>query len=129
MTTDEIINYCLQKPGAYIDFPFGNVPICVKVGKRLFAQMYPHKDDYKITLNCDIISGEFYRNLYPGTVVRGYHCPRVQQPYFNTIYLNGIVSDDELKVMIDHSYSTVTKKLPRKLKNELLSNSTKEQHS
>jgi len=47
---DEIINYCLSKSGAYIDFPFGNIPICVKVKKRLFAQMYPHKDDFRSLL-------------------------------------------------------------------------------
>jgi predicted DNA-binding protein (MmcQ/YjbR family) len=120
VTTDEIINYCLSKPGAYIDFPFGNIPICVKVGKRLFTQVYPKKDDYKITLNCDRVTGEFYRSLYPGTVVRGYHCPRVQQPYFNTIQLNGVVADDELKAMIDHSYLTVVRKLPRKEQRGLL---------
>ncbi|KNY29439.1 GCN5-related N-acetyltransferase [Pseudobacteroides cellulosolvens ATCC 35603 = DSM 2933] len=119
MTMDEIINYCLSKPGAYIDFPFGSIPICVKVQKRLFAQMYPHKDDCKITLNCDRMTGEFYRNSYPDTVVRGYHCPRNLQPYFNTIHLNGMVSGDELKAMIDHSYSTVVRKLPKKLQKEL----------
>jgi len=119
MTADEIIDYCLSKPGAYVDFPFGFIPVCVKVKKRLFAQLYPHEDDYKITLNCDRLAGEFYRDLYPKTVVRGYHCPPVQQPYFNTIHLNGVVSDDELKRMIDHSYSTVIKKLPEAMQKEL----------
>jgi predicted DNA-binding protein (MmcQ/YjbR family) len=116
MTTDEILNYCLSKSGAYIDYPFGKIPICVKVEKRLFAQMYPDPEDYKITLNCDMMTGEFYRNLYIDTVVRGYHCPPIQQPYFNTVYLNGTVSDDELKTMIDHSYSVVVGKLPKKIR-------------
>jgi len=120
MITEDILDYCLSKPGAYIDFPFGNTPICVKVEKRLFSQIYPDKEDYKITLNCDKSSGEIYRNLYPGTVVRGYHCPKVQQPYFNTIHLNGKVSDSELKSMIDHSYITVVRKLPKKVQKELL---------
>lgn len=128
MTMEEIINYCSSKPGANIDFPFGNIPICIKVAKKLFAQMYPHRDDYKITLNCDMMTGEFYRNLYPNTVIRGYHCPQLQQPYFNTIYLNDIVPDDELKAMIDHSYFTVVKKLPRKLQKELLNDQEKEYH-
>lgn len=114
MTTNEIIDYCLSKNGAYLDFPFGDIPICVKVAKRLFAQIYPKPEDYKITLNCDMMTGELYRNLYPDTVVRGYHCPRVQQPYFNTVHLNGEVTDDELKAMIDHSYSVVFGKLPKK---------------
>ncbi len=119
MTMEEIINYCLSKSGAYIDFPFGDIPICIKVQKRLFAQMYPRKDDYKITLNCDRLTGEIYRNTYTDTVVRGYHCPLMLQPYFNTVYLDGTISDDELKVMIDHSYLTVVGKLPKKVQKEL----------
>jgi len=120
MNTVEIVDYCMLKPGAYMDFPFGDIPICVKVGKRIFAQMYPKVNDYKITLNCDRSMGEYYRNLYPNTVVRGYHCPPVQQPYFNTIYLNGIVSDDEMKKMIDHAYSYVVGKLPENVQLKLL---------
>lgn len=110
----------MLKPGAYIDFPFGEIPICVKVEKRLFAKMYPSKDDYKITLNCDRMTGELYRNLYPNTVVRGYHCPLIQQPYFNTIHLNNKISYDELKKMIDHSYLTVVGKLTKKLQKSCL---------
>ena len=119
MTTDEILNYCLSKSGAYIDYPFGKIPICVKVEKRLFAQMYPDPENYKITLNCNMMTGEFYRNIYPNTVVRGYHCPPIQQPYFNTVYLNGTVSDDELKIMIDHSYSVVVGKLSKIIRESL----------
>jgi len=29
MTTDEIISYCLSKSEAYIDIPFGDIPICI----------------------------------------------------------------------------------------------------
>ncbi|NLO39898.1 MAG: MmcQ/YjbR family DNA-binding protein [Ruminiclostridium sp.] len=119
MTSEEILNYCLSKLGAYIDFPFGDIPICVKVGKRLFAQLYPKPADFKLTLNCDRVVGELYRNLYPDDVTRGYHCPPVMQPYFNTIRLNGIVPDNELKKMIDHSYATVVKKLPKQLQHQL----------
>ena len=63
--------------------------------------------------------GDFYRQLYPETVVRGYHCPPVQQPFWNTVYLNGVVLDDELKRMIDHAYDAVIAKLPKKIQKEL----------
>ena len=119
MTTDEIIDYCLSKSSAYIAFPFGELPICVKVGNRLFAQIYPKTEDNKITLNCDKMTGIVFRNKYPGTVVRGYHCPPIQQPYFNTVYLNGEVPDDEIKAMIDHAYLTVVGKLTKKVREAL----------
>lgn len=116
---ESILEYCLSKPWAYIDFPFGETPICAKVGGRLFAQIYPKAGDRKITLNCDAMAGEFFRNLYPGTVVRGYHCPPRLQPYFNTILLDGGVPGAEIKMMIDHSYSYVVKKLSKKTQKEL----------
>jgi predicted DNA-binding protein (MmcQ/YjbR family) len=119
MEIKEILEYCLSKPGAYIDYPFGEIPICVKVKGRLFAQAYPKKDDLKLTLNCELTAGEFFRNLYPGTVVRGYHCPPQLAPYFNTVHLNGVVPDAELKRMIDHSYSYVVRKMPKKIQKEL----------
>ena len=119
MNTDEIINYCLLKVGAYLDFPFGDIPICVKVANRLFAQIYPKPEDYKITLNCDRMAGEIFRDLYPNSVVRGYHCPPIQQPYFNTVHLSNEVSEEELKTMIDHSYSVVLSKLPKKVRDNL----------
>ncbi|MBN2852083.1 MAG: MmcQ/YjbR family DNA-binding protein [Clostridia bacterium] len=122
MNMDEILQYCLLKKGAYLDFPFGDIPLCVKVGNRLFAQIYPDPEDYKITLNCDRETGEYYRSGYPGTVVRGYHCPEIHQPYFNTIHLNNEVSDSELLVMIDHSYSVVYKKLSKSVKEEIINN-------
>lgn len=129
MGTDNLVqvllNHCLSKPGAYTDFPFGEIPVCVKVGGRLFAQVYPKEEGRKITLNCDVMSGEFFRSLYPGVVVRGYHCPPQLAPYFNTVYLNGTVPEAELKMMIDHSYETVFRKLPRKAQRDISSITSK----
>ncbi|MGE5494638.1 MAG: MmcQ/YjbR family DNA-binding protein [Burkholderiales bacterium] len=92
-----------------------------KGGGRLFAQIYPDESDRKITLNCDAMSGEFFRGMYPGVVLRGYQCPPRLAPYFNTILLNGSVPEDILLMMIDHSYSTVFNKLPRSVRQEISS--------
>ena len=128
MTQDEIIKYCLLKPGAFLDYPFGPDSTIIKVksahsAARIFAQIFTLKGEEKATFNCDMLAGEFYRSLYPGTVTRGYHCPPIQQPYFNTVTLNGIVPDDELLRMIDHAYSVVVAKLPKKYQRELETNS------
>lgn len=45
MNGKEIIDYCLRKKGAYLDFPFGEIPICVKVKGKIFAQLYPKEND------------------------------------------------------------------------------------
>lgn len=76
-------------------YPFGDIPICYKLEGKIFAQIYPNQEDFKITLKCTADAGQFYRQVYSGVVVRGYHCPPVQQPYWNTVYLEDF-PDEEL---------------------------------
>lgn len=110
----------MTKRGAYIDFPFGDIPMCIKVVGKIFAQIYPKPDDYKLTLKCSREMGEIYRYEYAEVVVRGYHCPPVMQPYFNTIYVNKTVSDDKLKIMIDEAYDVVVGKLTKKQRDGII---------
>lgn len=124
MTHAQIKQVCLAKPGAFLDHPFGPQTDIIKVRAqnntgRIFAQLFVLKGEPCVTLNCEEMTGEFYRQLYPGSVQRGYHCPAVQQPYFNTVRLNGGVPDEELLLMIAHAYETVVKKLPRYLQKQL----------
>lgn len=120
MTSEQLIEFCLQKNGAYIDHPFGPDSTIIKVEKRIFAQFFQLKGEDKITLNCDMMTGQFYRQLYPGTVVRGYHCPPVQQPYFNTFPINCEIPEEMIYEMIEHSYRTVVGKLPKYVQKKLL---------
>jgi predicted DNA-binding protein (MmcQ/YjbR family) len=125
MMLREIEAYCLRKPGAYLDWPFSPEFPVIKVKApsqergRIFAQPFLLRGEPKVTLNCDMITGELYRSLYPGAVTRGYHCPPVQQPYFNTVSLDGTVPDGVLVEMIEHSYAVVAGKLPKKCQKEL----------
>ena len=120
MKAEEIRAYCLSKHKAYETYPFGDVPICYKLNNKIFAQLYPYEHNYKITLKCTADMGDFYRQMYPDIVVRGYHCPPVQQPYWNTIYLENF-PDDELLNMIDLAYETVLHSFSNKVQNEILS--------
>ena len=110
----DIAAYCLSKEKACEDHPFGDWPICYKVGGKIFAQLYPDK----LTLKCTRFQGELFRQAWPGIVVRGYHCPPVQQPYWNTIDLNRFPSD-ELPHMIDLAYDTVLAGFSKKALSEL----------
>ncbi len=125
MTHQAILDYCLTKPGAYVDYPFEPTFPVVKVKApsqekgRVFAQIFSLNGEPKVTLNCTPDSAAFYRGVYPGSVVRGWHCPPIQQPHFNTVSLDGTVPDDEILQMIDHSYSVVLSKLPKYVQKEL----------
>lgn len=119
MTHKEILDHCLAKKGAYQDSPFGDKSIVVKVKKRIFAQLFYLNGEPMFTFNGDALTGDFYRRMYPYDVKRGYHCPPVQQPYFNTVNLNGSVPDEEIPRMIDSSYEYVVGKLTKKVQKEL----------
>ena len=119
MTHDEILKYCLTKKGAYEDHPFGEGSTVVKVEKRIFAQLFFLNGVPMLTFNGDAMTGDFYRSTYPDDVKRGYHCPPVQQPYFNTVKLTGSVPHEEIFRMLDGSYKYVVGKLPKKTQKKL----------
>lgn len=122
MQVKDIIKHCENKNKAYIDYPFGDIPICFKVNKKIFAQLYPLENDYKITLKCDMLLAELYRKQYENVVIKGYHCPEVQARYWNTVYINKTVSDEIIYEMIDHSYDEVVKSFSKKVQKEILEN-------
>jgi len=112
MKYSELLAYCLSKKGAYIDHPFGPESDIIKVEGKIFAQLFVLKGKETVTLKCEAMMGDFYRQMYPGVIVRGYHCPPIQQPYFNSFPLDS-VSDDLIFEMTEHSYATVVSKLPK----------------
>ena len=124
MTLPEIEAYCLCQPGAYVDYPFNEFPVFkLKAPSQekgpIFAMPFVLRGKPVVTLKCSAMAGDFYRGAYPGTVTRGYHCPPVQQPYFNTVTLDGNVPDDVLLEMINHAYAAALAKLPQKAQREL----------
>lgn len=119
MTPEDCISYCLTKNGAYDDYPFGLEITIIKVKGKIFAQFFQLKGENMATFNCDMLMGELYRKQYPDIVVRGWHCPPVQQPYFNTVPLDNSLTDDVIKEMIDHSYNRVISKLPKYVQYEM----------
>ncbi len=108
LTASQIADYCLKKEGASVEFPFGDIPVCIKAFGMIAAEIYPEQE--KITLRCDPGLAEFLRMEYPGIVIPGYHVPHFQQKFKNTVYYNkGIAGEDVFK-MIDHAYEEVRKR-------------------
>jgi len=125
MTLDGVIAYCMQKPGAYPDYPFTpffpvlRVKAPSQTKGRIFAQPFILRGEPKVTLNCTPASAAYYREKYPGGVTRGWHCPPMQQLHFNTVDLGGAVPDAAIIEMMDHAWETVVKKYPKYIQNEL----------
>lgn len=116
----EIQNHCMNQLGVYESRPFGQYPICYRVMGKIFAQLNPEEHFYKMTLKCEPDKADFYRQVYKGIVVRGYHCPPVQQPHWNTIDLDAFSDKEALFRMIDEAYDTLVSKFSKKNKMKLL---------
>ena len=69
MTAEDIKAYCLSKHKACETYPFGKVPVCYKLNDKIFAQLYPDEENYKITLKCTADAAQFYRMVYPDKIV------------------------------------------------------------
>ena len=110
---EKIHDYCMEKPCVYESRPFGKYPICYRISGKIFCQLSPEKEWYKATLKTHPDAADFYRQAYPGIVVRGYHCPPVQQPYWNTVSLSE-VSEELVFQMIDEAYAEVVGHLTKK---------------
>jgi predicted DNA-binding protein (MmcQ/YjbR family) len=119
LTKAEIYCYCLNKKKAYQDLPFGPSPVCFKVCGRIFAEVYSETDDFKMTLRCEPMLADYYRQTYPGVIVPGYHCPERQRLFKNTVYPDLGLTDEFIYMMIDHSYDQAVKSLRKKDRMEL----------
>lgn len=125
MEADALLDYCLAKPGAYLDFPFGPEVAVVKVkapsqpAGKVFAEVFTLRGEPNTNLSCDPVTAELFRGLYPGVIVRGYHCPPVQQPYVNCLPLAGQVPEEDILELADLAYEVVVAKLPKYRQREL----------
>ena len=66
LTLNEIEAHSLKKHGAYLDWPFSPEFPVIKVKApsqekgRIFAQPFMLHGEPKVTLNCDMMTGELY---------------------------------------------------------------------
>lgn len=118
LATTEMLEYCLAKKAAHEDLPFGPSPVCVKVGGRIFAQFFSSEQGPKVTLKCEPELAKIFRAQYPLAVARGWHCPPVQQPHWNTVLVSGVAMD-VLREMMDHSYERAVGSLTKKAREAL----------
>jgi predicted DNA-binding protein (MmcQ/YjbR family) len=109
--------YCLSKPGATEDMPFGEDVLVFRVGGRMFALVALDEVPPRVNLKCDPDLALELRDRYE-QVRPGYH---MNKKHWNTVEIDSGIPDAELRKMIDHSYELVTKNVPKakrkKLKN------------
>jgi predicted DNA-binding protein (MmcQ/YjbR family) len=101
--------YCLAKPQATEGTPFGPDVVVFKVGGKMFALASLDEVPTTANLKCDPDLALDLRDRYE-QVRPGYH---MNKKHWNTVEIEGGISDPELRKMIDHSYDLVVKRLPK----------------
>lgn len=110
MSGDDLVAYCLTKPGAWTDQPFGDGTV-VKVAEKIFA--FTGDDD--LGVKC---GGNRERDPQADEWLRQYPADARVMAYlgrsgWNSLALRGGIPDDELRDAVDTSYDLVVARLPR----------------
>ena len=109
MTPDELLAYCLSKPGAWQDEPWEG-DIVVKVGPKIFAFL---GSGSAVGLKCGRTrdeADEWLSRFPEDAEVMAY----IGRSGWNTLRIGGAIPDDEILDAVDASYEAVVSKLPRK---------------
>jgi predicted DNA-binding protein (MmcQ/YjbR family) len=116
MNIEEFREYCLSKKGVTEEFPFDEVTLVFKVMGKMFA-LTSLDGDFSINLKCNPDKAVDLREQYPA-VQPGYH---MNKTHWNTVFVDGSISNKLLCDWTDHSYQLVVDQLPKTLKNKLYS--------
>lgn len=114
MNIEELRTYCLSLPHATEDMPFGEDTLVFKVGGKIFL-LTGLRGSFYINLKCDpeyaLELRESHNSIRPG-----YH---MNKKHWNTVEVDGALSDDFLGELINHSYQQVIATLTKKVRVEL----------
>jgi predicted DNA-binding protein (MmcQ/YjbR family) len=115
MTWDELLDYCLAKPGAWRDEPWGD-GVVAKVGPKIFAFLGvagPGGRALGVGVKCGAtrdIANEWLAR-YPGDASV---MPYIGRSGWNNLAAGAAIPDDEIFEVVDASYDMVVGKLPKK---------------
>ncbi len=109
MRPSDLRSYCLSLTGAQETFPFGPNTSVFKVGGKMFALSALKAESLKISLKCEPRLAEALRESHPA-VIPGYH---LNKRHWNTVIIDGSLTDRMVKDMIEDSYDLVVSKLPQ----------------
>jgi predicted DNA-binding protein (MmcQ/YjbR family) len=109
MDAAEFRDHCLGFRGSTETFPFGHATSVFKVAGKIFAITPLSREPLQVSLKCDPLLAEQLREAHPA-VNPGYH---LNKRHWNTVTIDGSVSDQMLRDMVEDSYDLVVSRLPQ----------------
>ncbi len=113
MNIESLREYCLSKSAVSEGFPFDETTLVFKVMEKMFL-LTDIEGDLSINIKCDPEKAVELREEYEA-VMPGYH---MNKRLWNTVKIDGSITDDILLSWIDDSYNLVIKSLPKKKQRE-----------
>ena len=106
MNIESLRDYVLQKPFVTESFPFGDTVIVFKVKEKVFLLVPLDTIPLQFNVKCDPSLAIELREDYPDSVLPGYH---MNKKHWNTVIVDGKLSNKQLIEMVDESYRLVAK--------------------
>ena len=107
-------DHCLSKKGVTEGFPFDETTIVFKVMNKIFALAGVENFTFA-NLKCDPDRALELREEY-SEIRPGFH---MNKKHWNSVYVDGSLSDDLILELVDHSYAIIVSGLTKKLQAEL----------
>jgi predicted DNA-binding protein (MmcQ/YjbR family) len=110
MTYEELLAYCLDKPGAWQDEPWEGDAVA-KVDAKIFAFLgSPGSDSVGVKCGANRDQADEWLVRFPDDAsVMAY----IGRSGWNTLRFGGAIPDDEILEAVDASYDIVVSKLPK----------------
>ena len=115
MDIEQFRDYCLSKKYVSESFPFDQETLVFKVADKMFALSGLERKPAQVNLKCDPEKAINLREEFPD-IIEGYH---MSKKHWNTIILEGNLTDILIIELIDHSYSLVVNGMTKKKQKEL----------
>lgn len=110
MTFEELLAFCLAKPGAWRDEPWEG-DVVVKVADKIFA--FTGRDSVGAKCGRNRDEADEWLMQYPDDAsVMAY----IGRSGWNTLRIGGAIPDAEIRQAVDDSYDMVVAKLPKRLR-------------
>ena len=111
MTREQLLAYCLAKPGAWQDEPWEG-DVVAKVASKIFA-FFGSPGTPGVGLKCGPnrdVADEWLKRYPDDASVMAY----IGRSGWNSLRIGGAIPDEELIEAVDASYDAVVSKLPKK---------------
>lgn len=110
---EQIREWVLKLPDVSESFPFDEHTLVFKVKGKMFLLLALDETPGRFNAKCDPDKAIELRESYPETILPGYH---MNKQHWNTVVLDGNLSSNQIKKLIEDSYYLVSNSVVKKKK-------------